>query len=46
MVDVSQQDQAVAFDSKGYGFFVSGTKLVSDSPVWATKWHDFAIVLK
>ena len=41
MVDVSQQNQAVAFDSKGYGFFVSETKLVSDSPVWATKWHDF-----
>ena len=41
MVDESQQNQAIAFDSKGYSFFDSNTLLVSDSPNWATKWHHF-----
>jgi len=36
MVDVSQQNQAIAIDSNGYSFFVSNSQLVLDNPVWAT----------
>ena len=38
-VDESQQNQAIAIVNSGCGFFRSTTELVSDSPVWATKWH-------
>ncbi len=40
-VDESQQKQAIATGNSDCGFFRSDTQLVSDSPKWATKWHNF-----
>jgi hypothetical protein len=40
-VDESQQKQAIATGNSDCGFFRSDTQLVSDSPKWATEWHDF-----
>jgi hypothetical protein len=39
--DESQLNQATGTGNSGCGFFVSDTKLVSDSPKWATEWHGF-----
>lgn len=39
--DESQLNQAAGTGNSGCGFFVSDTQLVSDSPKWATEWHDF-----
>jgi hypothetical protein len=39
--DESQLNQAIGTGNSGYGFFVPDTQLVSDSPKWATEWHDF-----
>jgi hypothetical protein len=39
--DESQLNQAIAPRNRGCSFFVSDTQLVSDSPEWARKWHDF-----
>ena len=39
--DESQLNQATGTGNSGCGFFVSDTKLVSDSPKRATEWHNF-----
>jgi hypothetical protein len=39
--DESQLNQATGTGNSSCGFFVSDTQLVSDSPKWATEWHDF-----
>ncbi len=39
--DESQLNQAIGTGNSGYGFFVSDSQLVSASPKWAAKWHDF-----
>jgi hypothetical protein len=39
--DESQLNQAIAPRNRDCSFFVSDTQLVSDSPKWATEWHDF-----
>jgi len=39
--DKSQINQAIGTGNSGCGFFVSDIQLVSDSPKWATEWHDF-----
>lgn len=40
-VDESQHNQAIAIRNKGCSFFVSENQLVSNSPDWATEWHNF-----